>query len=277
MTPTLAIAMEQRGDQSWGVTDGEFIHKQKGSITDTFVDCDLDGPVYHTRMASVGAVSDRNAHPFHFEAKNIVTGVHNGHISNYFALKNKYNRNDAEVDSEHIFMNIAEGKPVADLAGNGAVVWYEQPADKSMARRRFFSRFNTEALHFAKMKSGEIVFASTADSIRIAAQLASAKIDFFYKTEEKVRYWLEEKGKGDFALYHDLKLPWAEDPVTYTYTGGSSSGTRSSFGGVRTIAADDCPSRSGCNGKVTEDELICKWCMDELRKDIFGDQTVAGA
>lgn len=279
MTPTLAICMEQRGNQSWGVTDGDFIHKQKGAITDTFVDCDLDGPVYHTRMASVGAVSDRNAHPFHFEADNIITGVHNGHISNYWALKQKYNRQDAEVDSEHIFMNLAEKKPVADLAGSGAIVWYEQPADKSVARRRYFSRFNTEAFHFAKMKSGEVVFASTVDSIRVAAQLAGGQIEHFYKTEEKMRYWLEEKAPGDFALYHDLKLPWAEAPVTYTLPAVTHGSHRnnSSFGGIRTIAADECPSRSGCNGKVTEEELICKFCLTELQKDIFGEHMVSAS
>src|SRR6185369_5475907 len=99
MTPTLAICMEQRGDHSWGVTDGEAIYKRKGSIIDTFEDCDFDGPVDHTRMATVGVVSDRNAHPFRYEGKYIVTGVHNGHISNYAALKERYkNRSTFEVD-----------------------------------------------------------------------------------------------------------------------------------------------------------------------------------
>src|SRR5665213_1627933 len=196
MTPTLLLCMEQRGDQSWGVTDGDFIYKTAGAISDTFIDCGLDGPVYHTRMASVGAVSDRNAHPWHFEDKNVITGVHNGHISNYAALKQKYGRTEAEVDSEHIFMNLAEGKPVADLAGSGAIVWYEHPADHPDQKRRYFSRFNSDSMHFAQMKSGEIVFASTKASIQIAANLASAEIDFFYDTEEKTRYWIEpEQGK----------------------------------------------------------------------------------
>lgn len=281
MTPTLAICMEQRGDHSWGVTDGDFLYKTKGSIIDTFVDCDLDGPLYHTRMASVGAISDRNAHPFHFEDKNIITGVHNGHISNYDALKTKYGRKDAEVDSEHIFLNLAEGKPVADLTGSGAIVWYEQPADKSVPMRKYFSRFNTEAFHFAKMRSGEIVFASTKDSIQIASQLAGGQIQHFFDTTAKKRYWIEqdpELAPGQMGLYSDILLPWAESPVytqvthtpsvSYTHHGGFN--TR---GGLHSITAGDCPARMCATGKITKDQIICDHCFKSLKDDIFGVAT----
>lgn len=276
MTPTLAICMEQRGDHSWGVTDGDYIYKRKGSIVDTFVDCDLDGPVYHTRMASVGAISDRNAHPFHFEDKNIVTGVHNGHISNYNALKDKYKRPDFEVDSEHIFAHLAEGKPVADLTGSGAVVWYEQPADKSVEMRRYFSRFNTEALHFAKMHSGEIVFASTRDAIIIASQLASGQIEHFYNTEAKKRYWIEPDPDrpGHMNLYHDIELPWAEAPVWHAPSVTPNRG-RSTYLGLHSITAGDCPARMCTDGRIGPDEIICHKCFEDLKRDIFGESASA--
>lgn len=280
MTPTLAIAMEQRGDQSWGVTDGEFIYKRKGSIVHTFEDCDLDGPVYHTRMATIGVVSDRNAHPFRYEGKYIITGVHNGHISNYAALKEKYKRNDFEVDSEHIFANLAEGKTVADFMGSGAIVWYQQPADKSEPMRRYFSRFNSENMHFAKMKSGEIVFASTKDSIIIASQLAGGHIQHFYDTEQKRRYWIEEdpENKGHMALYHDITMPWAESPIQWSQPASTSYATHGrSYGGfgrrgsgLHSITGSHCPSRLCNDGKLKEDQVICDHCLKELREDIFG-------
>jgi len=267
--------MEQRGDHSWGVTDGIDIYKTKGSIIDTFVDCDMDGPTYHTRMASVGAVSDRNAHPFTFSDKNIITGVHNGHISNYAALKDKYGRKDAEVDSEHIFMNLAEGKPVADLTGSGAIVWYEQPADKSVPMRRYFSRFNTEAMHFAKMKSGEIVFCSTSDAIYIASQLAGGQIEHFLQTEAKKRYWIEQNpdaAPGQMGLYSDITLPWGESPVYAVVTSSTPSypNHSRSRGGLHSITAGDCPARMCTDGKVGENQIVCNKCYEQLKRDIFG-------
>jgi len=281
MTPTLAICMEQRGDHSWGVTDGDFIYKTKGSIIDTFVDCDLDGPIYHTRMASVGAISDRNAHPFRYEGKYIVTGIHNGHISNYAALKSKYaGRKDFEVDSEHIFAHLAEDKSVAELTGSGAIVWYQQPADKSEPMRRYISRFNSEAMHFVKMKSGEIVFASTKDSLIIASQLASGVIEHFYETEQRKRYFIEPdpQRSGHMALYSDITMPWGDKPVqwvtTPTPTSNYGYNSRGRYQGLHSISGGECPARMCMNGKITEDQVICDHCLSELKKDIFGEHAV---
>lgn len=278
MTPTLAIAMEQRGDHSWGVTDGDFIFKRKGSIIDTFEDCDLDGPVYHTRMATVGVISDRNAHPFRYEGKYVVTGVHNGHVGNYAALKEKYkDRSAFEVDSEHIFAHLAEGKTVADIGGSGTVVWFQEPADKSEPRRKYLSKFNSENLHIAKMKSGEIVFASTKDSIIIASQLAGGVIAHFYDTESKRRYWIEPDPEkpGHMGLYQDILMPWADAPVCWpTHVAAAGSGrSYGGFnrGGLHSISGDDCPARMCTNGKLKSDEVICAFCLKSLRDDIYGD------
>src|SRR5580698_6744639 len=96
MTGILADRMESRGHDSWGVTDGDFIYKETGRITEGWQELDLEGPTYHTRAASCGAVSERNAHPFDFTGSNglRVVGVHNGHISNWQSLKTKHNRKD---------------------------------------------------------------------------------------------------------------------------------------------------------------------------------------
>lgn len=285
LTPTLAICMEQRGDHSWGVTDGETIYKIKGSIIDTFVDMDLDGPIYHTRMASVGAISDRNAHPFQSSAKYVVTGIHNGHIGNWSALKDKYkDRSAMEVDSEHIFAHLAEERDVAELNGSGAIVWYQQLANKSDKMVRYFSRFNSESMHFVKFKSGEIAFASTKDSLIIASQLAGGNIEHFFDTEQKKRYWIEPDPdrRGHMNLYGDIMMPWGEKPVSWAPT-VSTSNTRNFGnehwpshggryrGGLHSISGGDCPARFCNNGKITEDQVICEFCLSELRKDIFGE------
>lgn len=52
----------------------------------------------HTRAATKGAVTEKNAHPFNF--KNVV-GMHNGTIHTYFKHKSEY-----ETDSEALYRNI---------------------------------------------------------------------------------------------------------------------------------------------------------------------------
>lgn len=273
MTPTLAISMNQRGNDSWGVTDGVTIYKDADSIVDSFVDCELEAPSYHTRAASVGGVSERNAHPFHFEDKYIVTGMHNGHISNWSAIKDKYKRKDVEVDSEHIFMNIAEGKPVADFQGYGNVVWYEQPADKSRPMERYFSRWNSDALVFAQMSTGEIVYCSTKQAIQMAAVLAGGDISFFYKTEPLRKYYFKRNAKGEDKLYQMPEpLPWGANPVNFTYStpvihshGGGTN--RSRYGNDYDVSGrHECPL-AGCIRKITDKQLVCSECFEGIKKE----------
>src|SRR5579863_1852053 len=158
MTPSLAIAMEMRGHDSWGVTDGDFIFKEAKAITEGFQDFELEGPIYHTRAASVGGVSQRNAHPFDVTSVDVrEVGIHNGHIHNYQHLKEKYKRKDLQVDSEHIFHHLAEGLPLDDIHGWGAVAWFMRKGNRV---RRFMSKFGAwDNLHIAKMADGTLVFA----------------------------------------------------------------------------------------------------------------------
>lgn len=266
MNPVLALAMSGRGTDSWGVTDGDYIYKTKGSINDEFVDCGLEAPVYHTRAASVGAATERNAHPFRFDHNGkTVVGVHNGHIQNWWALKDKYERKELEVDSEHIFLHLVEGKPLSDLSGYGAVVWYEYPTDKPEERVRYFSRFNHEALYFAKLRSGEIVFASTKKSIEQAAIFASAEIDFFYDTEPKIRYIIEQRednGHDELRLYGTL--PWAEAPIAYQHNTAVAD-TRGSHYRSDQCAVTNCYRML----KDKNNNLVCEYCQQEEYRNLF--------
>lgn len=266
MTPTLAIAMEARGDDSWGVTDGEFTYRDAHAITESFIDFQLEAPLYHTRAASVGCVSERNAHPFTFKDKYIITGVHNGHLSNYTDLKTKYNRTNFEVDSEHIFAHLAAGLPVAELDGWGAVAWYEAPADQPEARERYFSRFKSDAFAFGKMKSGEIVFASTEAAIKTAAILAGGEVEFFYKTEPNIRYFIKLGDNGDDHLWHDKPLPWGDKPYRIPFVNAVGASGRIVHGNH---GVWDCQVPQ-CQGKIKSMEhLICEACYNRLAHSTY--------
>jgi len=280
MNGILAYAMSMRGKDSWGVTDGTMVFKKVGDITDTFVEMNYDAPLYHTRAHSVGAVTHRNAHPFAFEtASRHVIGAHNGFVSNCQALKAKYERKDAEVDSEHIFMHIAEGKPVEEIAGWGAVIWYE--TDKLTGDQvRYFSKFgNQDNLHFAQLTTGEIVFASTEMAIEMAARLAGCEVHTFYEVEEKEKYFIEQvaNGRDELHMVEGGRLPWGEKAVELPHQVRQSFwpdyDSRGNHNGQRRYVSQKgakfCPV-GHCNEVIKDDQdLICPTCYTSLARDIY--------
>lgn len=88
--------LEYRGYDSAGValvdSEGELnVYKTKGKVSDLEAFCtgkDITGTVgiAHTRWATHGEPSDKNAHPHYSQSKNIAL-IHNGIIENYLTLK----------------------------------------------------------------------------------------------------------------------------------------------------------------------------------------------
>lgn len=271
MFPALAIAMNMRGESAWGVTDGDVICKDTGSILDGWSDIGFEGTseatpgsgiLYHTRMPSVGANTVRNAHPFEWLAGDRrVIGAHNGHISNHWALKNKYTatRNATEVDSEMVIAALAEGTPIQELDGWGTVVWYEMTEGQPQAREMFLSTFSRGDLGIVKLVSGEIVFASTLSSIRCAVQLAQAEIATIYEVKPKTRYAL----RGD-DLYVGEAMPWGEAPLAYASPIVSGS-YHASSGGRRSGGANRFCKIKTCNQQTQNGAMLCTDCHDDIK------------
>lgn len=122
----LAMRNESRGDESWGIASRDAltqwsITKNVGSIVRT---CNIREAINyhvigHTRKATTGAITPRNAHPFMYKG---IIGAHNGYIRNHKELNAKYQR-ECEVDSEHIFMHIADNLPLDELRGVGTITY----------------------------------------------------------------------------------------------------------------------------------------------------------
>jgi hypothetical protein len=278
MAPFIALEMENRGKDSWGGTDGKEVIKRVGPILDSFEFPEhWKQAIFHTRAATVGAISERNAHPFVCIADGRkVIGIHNGHVSNYDMLKTKYQRPWAEVDSEHIFQHLAERRAMDDLFGSGTIAWFEneQPTIH-------LARWNYGALECANLPDGSFVFASTREAIVKACRLLKVNPSWWQllndgfehkvvKDEEQkkdiIRIAAEKLGLGEsYRVVSGGRangggrysgIPWnSGGGYGYGY-GGTANNHQAKFDKMcRRCDNDDC------------DSYICKKCVAKMRAE----------
>jgi asparagine synthetase B (glutamine-hydrolysing) len=254
MAPILALEMEARGDDSWGCTDGTKHEKQAVSILDgfhTFTDWkNWKSVVFHTRGASVGGVSVPNAHPFwaHKTDGKLIIGVHNGHVSNYKEMNKKYERK-CEVDSEHIFFHLAEGKNLEELNASGAVVWYDDG-------KLCWMKSSLGSLEVFTLEDNTVVICSTATPIYDAARLCGVKLKSRIKELDPSNlHYIGLDKQGESRIFQGQDMHFGPAKKDY----GDWSGWQ---GGVRRPPVKLNPNCLICY-KLTENhqDVICKECL----------------
>ncbi|MEK6957913.1 MAG: glutamine--fructose-6-phosphate transaminase (isomerizing) [archaeon] len=149
-------ALEYRGYDSWGMAypekgHGILVTKKTGQIGKASPDFPMVGiAMGHTRWATHGKVTEKNAHP-HFSMDKTVAIVHNGIVENFAELKSglvsKGYSFKSETDSEVIANLIQEKlkaeknfedavrKTVLELEGNYAIVVMRRGEDKLVCAR----------------------------------------------------------------------------------------------------------------------------------------------
>ena len=111
--------------------------------------------VGHNRAATIGAVSQENAHPFQHDH---ITGVHNGTLTNHRTLtKSTFN---ATVDSEYIFKALSEvdksSEVIDKINGAFALIWYN-----SLSDTLHFVRNEDRPYCFAKVKDEDTLLGAS--------------------------------------------------------------------------------------------------------------------
>lgn len=229
MLPFLGIAMQVRGRDAWGASNGSEIIKHVGELTDTWIDerdkiNQWTSGIFHTRGASTGSAKIlNNAHPFCYDTPDgdKIIGIHNGAITNHIELDHKYNRN-CSVDSMHLWMHRAEGKPWNDIEGWGNLAWWER--DNQRRQVLNFARFNSNSLYVCRLKSGHFVFASEAQPIVIAARMCGDPVETTYVLDEYRHYWLAPDDRGVMALWRsENSLPFPRPYTSSVQNSGLSS------------------------------------------------------
>lgn len=183
----LAVEMDERGGDSWGVTRGADAERGIGTLASALTARELGASKMlcaHTRKATVGGITVDNAHPF---TVGRLTGAHNGCLNNHEAMNEKHNRT-CSVDSQHIFHHLNEKKNLKDISG-WASVWYVEHATPEYI---YLFRSNSTALHVYGVgkypKEGRgVIFASTAHAVETAARMAGIPV-FPYEIKEHMLY-----------------------------------------------------------------------------------------
>lgn len=272
MLPFLAWEMEDRGPQSWGMTNGELIIKRLGAVTSNWETPPWDGPtILHTRQASTGAVTLENQHPFCFynsvdggpedQPSSLIIGIHNGCLTNHEELNKKYSRSFT-CDSQHIFANIAEGRPTEDIKGWGACAYFR------CGKLRLL-RFNHEALKIVLLETGELVFASTLEPLKRAATMVGSKVKEVLSTKEAIEYTVEVED-GIAKLVEGIARPFGRTAsyATGVYT-PSWRGRQMAGGSVaeigKTVRDAGLCAMFFCGTKVDRRKAtICGNCKEQL-------------
>lgn len=214
--PFLAYEMEDRGRDSWGLTDGTHVHKEMGYITRNLIIPEWKTLIGHCRMTSVGKVNISNQHPFIFVGNDKkVVGIHNGTLSNYSELNKAHDR-DYDVDSKHIFAHLFEGKDIKEIKGSAAIAYYDEDGNLIVGRSR------SPNLYVAKLHTGEKVFASTETALSKACRAGSAWIQDIKQIpyDKLVKINKEDdifKEIGDFEFGSSVS-------TKYVYTGNDAWG-----------------------------------------------------
>lgn len=295
--------MEERGKDSWGGTSGIEDVRQIGPITSTWASMEptiatWGRGIFHTRAASQGKVTLANQHPFEFDYSipdssdptnptkttwvRYVTGIHNGIITNHFDMNRKYDRK-FEVDSMHIYAHLAARLPTSELQGWGALAWYEYTNSHPNGRLHLL-RFNSDNLHMYRLESGELVFASTSESLRRAIHMSGGVVKHPIKIDEEKIYTVEDVDGEDIVYVSSKKFPFGTRGQVAT---SGNRGTHETFHNIQDFRssnrstyhfatagkerrdAGDCATK-GCQNKVEGSRkvnLLCTTCFVGVEKE----------
>jgi glucosamine--fructose-6-phosphate aminotransferase (isomerizing) len=100
--------LEYRGYDSFGYYDGDKLKKKIGHIDVPKTEDKTKKIITHTRWATHGGVTDKNAHP-HQSCNKKITVVHNGIINNYEELRQELK------EKGHVFLSETDTEVIAHL------------------------------------------------------------------------------------------------------------------------------------------------------------------
>lgn len=139
-----------------------------------------DVTIGHTRAASVGDVTRKNAHPFTYGS---VTGVHNGTVSNLQEMA-AHTGQDFTSDSQHLLYSVATTGGVGPAEGGLNLAYFDtkQPGGLSLRLQRV-NRPLAVAYLSVEENQEAVAFSSDIEHLRTACAIAEIDIMAAWKVE----------------------------------------------------------------------------------------------
>ena len=215
--------LEYRGYDSCGIA---YIENNKLKLVKTIegvdelynLTCDKSSNfvIGHTRWATHGGVSEKNAHP-HISSSKKLAMVHNGIIENYRELKDKLDANCySETDSE-VFLNLIDSKSgdlitkvidaSKEVKGTFAIIILSEDGEIVLGKKEsplYLSNVGNE-LYIASdilALSGENFYTLKDDEF---ARIKNFEISFYNKNKEKIHKKQEKIKKNEAFLENFYK------------------------------------------------------------------------
>jgi asparagine synthetase B (glutamine-hydrolysing) len=251
----LAQCIEERGRQSWGMMTDRAVIKRVQTITAGFeMPSKLTTHVaLHTRHATDGALTKRNAHPFEVRgAAGKIVGMHNGIIYNHRELNRDYAR-ACEVDSEHIFEHLSEAISLSDIEGYGAIVYRK-------GSEWFIGKFNGGEMAIAVTAQG-LYFASRDKYLSYALGMAGITIRRLLTLQDGKLYTITADG-----IEVTANLPIKESNFSYTWDSGFDWRKGLLEGGEdeAITVQDDEQDVVVSAGEISTDGIECDYCGERM-------------
>lgn len=234
LASALATLNVTRGNQSWGASVqsvGNWVRiKGLGPATngvDSFAR--FSAVMGHTRLATHGAVSLDNCHPFQHGKVQL---AHNGIVFN--ALEQP-DAAGMTVDSQLLARRVAEGREISDLSGYGVVTW----TDVRRPGRVYLCNIGSGDLAVFSVKGKTkgstrgVVWSSDVKHAKIALDAADLSYSE-YDVREEIVYVAQQGG-----LYRtDRRLSWTTKRYAYNWSSKATGGSGLRWDGNRLVDHD---------------------------------------
>lgn len=240
----------------------------------------------HNRWATVGAITDQNAHPF---VTGTIVGAQNGTLPSHWREKLE-DYKDYGTDSEALFHNIdlyGVENVIPHLDGAWALTWYDIELDTFNILRN-----KERPLYFAWKKNGRVMFyASEAWMIYAAADHHKVDLqdDLVYEVNKDTHYSWELGDRLKFGKEAQREAPLKgfqhkpvviSKPVDYnTYYNSRNDNSTNSAAASANVFSNASPTRTAKFwhekvGMFKEFTVSTAICTDEQKKRYIRGHTV---